>query len=98
MNKLPEDILSNISQFLDEITCIKLFTCNKYLIETLNYINKNKVQIISTDIVPQKGVEWFEKNGIKIKLIEKYAELNGTQKWYKNGKLHRDNDLPAIIY
>jgi hypothetical protein len=22
---------------------------------------------------------------------------NGTQKWYKNGKLHRDNDLPAII-
>jgi hypothetical protein len=22
---------------------------------------------------------------------------NGTQEWYKNGKLHRDGDLPAII-
>ena len=22
----------------------------------------------------------------------------GTQFWYKNGQLHRDNDLPAIIY
>ena len=23
---------------------------------------------------------------------------NGTKIWHKNGKIHRDNDLPAIIY
>ena len=23
---------------------------------------------------------------------------DGTQKWFKDGKLHRDNDLPAIIW
>ena len=23
---------------------------------------------------------------------------NGTQRWYKEGKMHRDNDLPAVIY
>jgi antitoxin component YwqK of YwqJK toxin-antitoxin module len=22
---------------------------------------------------------------------------DGKSKWYKNGKLHRDNDMPAII-
>jgi len=25
-------------------------------------------------------------------------DADGTQKWYQNGKWHRDNDLPAIIY
>jgi hypothetical protein len=28
--------------------------------------------------------------------FEKYP--TGTMYWYKNGKLHRDNDKPAIIY
>jgi len=23
---------------------------------------------------------------------------NGSQRWYKDGKLHRDNDLPSVIY
>ena len=23
---------------------------------------------------------------------------NGTKRWYKDDKLHRDNDLPAVIY
>jgi len=23
---------------------------------------------------------------------------NRTKKWYQNGKLHRDNDLPAVTY
>ena len=23
---------------------------------------------------------------------------NGTKYWFKNGLLHRDNDLPAIVY
>jgi hypothetical protein len=23
---------------------------------------------------------------------------DGTQYWYKNGEIHRDNDMPAIIY
>jgi protein associated with RNAse G/E len=25
------------------------------------------------------------------------VEEDGTQKWYKNGKLHRDRDEPAVI-
>ena len=25
-------------------------------------------------------------------------DANGTQYWYKDGKQHRDGDLPALIY
>lgn len=28
----------------------------------------------------------------------KYIDKNETIKWYKNGKLHRDDDLPAVIW
>ena len=31
--------------------------------------------------------------GIELKI---YQDV--TQEWYKDGKLHRDNDQPAIIY
>jgi hypothetical protein len=26
------------------------------------------------------------------------VDADGTQYWYLNGKYHRDNDLPAVIY
>jgi hypothetical protein len=29
---------------------------------------------------------------------EVFVEDNGTETWYKNGLLHRENDLPAIIW
>ena len=30
--------------------------------------------------------------------IELKIHPNGTQEWYKEGKIHRDNDQPAVIY
>jgi hypothetical protein len=42
-------------------------------------------------------------NGIHVDQPDSYANLlqglveeNGTKKWYKDGKLHRDGDLPAV--
>jgi len=29
--------------------------------------------------------------------IQEIINFEGTQRWYQNGKLHRDNDLPAMI-
>jgi hypothetical protein len=42
-------------------------------------------------------LKWFELKNIKLKLLEIYKNDRGTQYWYKNGKYHRDNDLPALI-
>ena len=39
--------------------------------------------------IHERAVERFTK---------KITLSNGTQKWYLNGKLHRENDLPAIIH
>jgi len=30
--------------------------------------------------------------------IQEMADIHGSQFWFKNGNLHRDNDLPAAIY
>ena len=98
MNKLPEDILCDIAQHLDETSFVKLFTCNKQLIGSLNYIQKNKVQIIATKIVPEKGVEWFQNKNIIIKYLDDHFKFASREIWCLNGNKHRDNDLPAVIY
>ena len=35
-----------------------------------------------------------QAHGFSIRKIDE----NGTQKWFINNELHRENDLPAIIY
>ena len=49
------------------------------------------------EIVADNIVKWFELKNIKLKLLETYVNINGTQHWLQNGEIHRDNDLPAII-
>ena len=43
----------------------------------------------------------IRQNNIHARAVERFTQqiidVNGTQKWYLNGKLHRENDLPAII-
>ena len=56
----------------------------------------------------KKGMQFqifVESNGNPIKIIEhSYCDesasvtlSNGTKEWRVNGKLHRDNDLPAVV-
>lgn len=30
--------------------------------------------------------------------VKVYIQKSGTRRWYKHGQLHKDNDLPAIIF
>lgn len=30
--------------------------------------------------------------------MKEFKEVNGIKSWYKNGKRHRGNDLPASIH
>ena len=71
----------------------------------LNVIESVNFQLPNGDLVPTRfhvtevGLiqKLFVDNGIKVILIQTYTNIGGTQKWYQNGKLHRDNDLPAIV-
>ena len=38
-------------------------------------------------------VDLHDESGLRFR---KYND--GTQRWYQNGKLHRDHDLPAIVW
>ena len=43
----------------------------------------------------------IRQNNIHARAVERFTQqiidVNGTQYWYLNGKLHRENDLPAYI-
>ena len=38
------------------------------------------------------------ENGLKVKVVELTIDSNGRKAWFQNGKTHRDNDQPAVIY
>ena len=48
--------------------------------------------------VADNTVKWFKLKNIKLKLLETYEIKYEAQYWYKNGKINRDNDLPAVIF
>lgn len=54
-------------------------------------------EVYCKKIVSEETISWFEQKKIKIHLlIEKNIRNNGIT-WRRNGKTHRDNDLPAVI-
>lgn len=38
----------------------------------------------------------FKNRTMTTEFCHKYKEIFGIEGWYKDGKLHRDNDLPAL--
>jgi antitoxin component YwqK of YwqJK toxin-antitoxin module len=97
LTTLPYDIQYAILNFQEPTEIIALYESSKDLIEEMikhtNFIVKCKV------VLSDKQIKWFESKNIKVKLLEEYKkDDHGNEYWYKNGKLHRDNDLPALIY
>ena len=96
LTSLPYDTQYRILEFLEPKEIIKLYkSCERLFKETIkhtNFIVECKV------ILSDEEIEWFKSKNIKVKLIEEHKiDEYGDQEWYKNGELHRDNDLPAVI-
>jgi hypothetical protein len=94
---LPYDLQNRILQFQEPKEIIALYESSEELIEEMikhtNFIVECKV------VLSDEAIEWFQTKKIKVKLLEEYKIYEyGAKFWYKNGKLHRDNDLPAVIY
>jgi hypothetical protein len=93
---LPYDIQHRILQFQEPEEIIALYESLEDVIqETIkhtNFIVECKV------VLSNRAIEWFKSKNINVKLLEEYKiDEYGNQFWYKNGKRHRDNDLPAVI-
>jgi len=96
LQMLPYDLLNKILQFQEPQEIIALYESLEYVFEETikhtNFIMECKV------VLSNKELNWFQRKKIKVKLLEEYKiDEKGYQWWYKNGKLHRDNDLPAVI-
>lgn len=94
---LPYDLLNRVMNFVEPKEIKVLYESSKdvikEMIEQTNFIVECKV------IISDEQVEWFETNKINIKLLKEHkVDNNGNQYWYKNGRTHRDDDLPAEIY
>ena len=99
MFSLATDVQKIIMEFLEPKEIKELYEtckCSKVMFEELT--KHTNFIVDCKEIVADNIIKWFELKNIKLKLLETYKnDKFGSQYWYKNGKLHRDNDLPAEI-
>ena len=99
MFTLATDVQKIIMEFLEPQQIKKLYeTCKNAKVMFEELTNYTNFIIDCKTILLEKEIKWFKLKNIKLKLFESY-KINryGDQKWYKNGLLHRDNDLPTVI-
>jgi len=93
MQFLNDDVQIKIFSFLQPEDIIACYNC--FLKKLCNHIG---FVVYCKEIINEKLMTWFQEKKIKLHLLQEYLELSdGSQTWYQNGLLHRDNDLPAII-
>ena len=67
---------------------------NKYAIINCHGETLNNSEILATLV---KSIDFVSYDELLKHCSGMITECNGDVKWYQLGKLHRDNDLPAII-
>ena len=99
MFTLATDVQKIIMEFLEPQEIKDIYeTCKESKIMFDELTKNTNFIIYCKRIILNRELKWFELKNIKLKLLETYKNDEGYHYWYKNGKYHRDNDLPAIIY
>ena len=99
MFTLVTDVQKLIMEFLEPQEIKVLYeTCKETKVMFNELTNHTNFIVSCNRIILNNEIKWFKLKNIKLKLLETYENIDGTQCWYKNGKHHRDNDLPALIY
>ncbi len=93
---LPYDLLAKFLNCQDPKGIRALYESSEELFkETIEHTN---FTLDCKEILSDEEIEWFESKNIKVKLLEEYKiDKQGNQIWYKNGRRHREHDLPAEI-
>ncbi len=95
MDKLVQDAQLIILSYLEPNDIMRMYSIFKTMLDELSlYCN---LIIQCTTIVDDSIVDWFKKHKIQLKLLETMENNDKFEIWYRNGKFHRDNDLPAYI-
>ena len=96
LNCLHDDVLMSIFMFLKPHHIIRLY--NEFPQIVVEIFQRNiYFKMPCKKYINQCIVEWFERKNLPLDLlIEIKTDLLYTR-YFKNGKLHRDNDLPAVV-
>ena len=96
MDELNQDVQMIILSYLEPHEIMTMYGLFKTMLDELS---KHIGFIVNcSDIVSEQVIEWFQEHNIRLKLIETIKIDDKCQIWLLNGKRHRDNDLPAIVY
>lgn len=100
MENLIYDVQSNILKFMTTTDMINLMNSSENAKLMFRDLSTHIGFIIYCDsVISDEQIEKFHLNNIKYKLLETIDTfLDDKVSFYRNGKLHRDNDLPAVIY
>ena len=99
MFTLATDVQKIIMEFLEPQEIKVLYETCKETKVMFEELTKHTNFIVSCNrIILNNEIKWFKLKNIKLKLLETYENKYGTQYWFQNGEIHRDNDLPAAIY
>ena len=100
MDQLMEDVQLVIFSYLLPKEIYTLYHACDYFKTIIDELIKHpgfQIQDCKS-IVEDEVVLWFQEMNIYLKLMETAKNINDTKIWLTNGKLHRDNDLPAILW
>lgn len=91
---MPLELWKDMAErFLDPTSFGRLRQVNRALRDKLDEESKKKmVKRCTITITYMSGVHEIFMNR------KHFTRENGDQYWFKNDKLHRDDDLPAIVY
>jgi hypothetical protein len=100
MENLIYDVQSNILKFMTTTDMINLMNSSENAKLMFKDLSTHIGFIIYCDtIISDEQIEMFNSNNIKYKLLETIDDsmYYDNVSYFRNGKLHRDNDLPAVI-
>jgi hypothetical protein len=99
MDTLNEDVLLILFSFFrpeDIYTFYK--SCHQYKTILDELLHHSSFIVKCNHYVKDEHLFWFQLKNIKIILLCEYKQSGGLHQWFCNGKLHRDNDLPALVH
>ena len=93
MDCVNDDVKIKIFSFLHPEDIYRCYDC--FLKNLYNHIG---FVVNCTSIISHELVAWFQQKQIKINLLKHEFKSFVSHAWYTNGKLHSNDNQPAIIY
>lgn len=99
MNHLNHDVLCIIFSFLNPENIISVSrSCPTFEFMMKELFAYKGFVVYCKVIMKKEQVRWFQQHKITFFFMSHYKKEYQCKQWFRNGQLHRDDDLPAKMY